>query len=64
MHTLDGKPAHYEDGEQLVFSLGHTYLVKDLKTISSQRKLNDKWRKSKGYPFDDVKYGYIKVTVG
>lgn len=63
MHTIDGKPAVYVDGQQICYALSGRYtigqlLVPDLATIRRQQEASRLWRVSQGY--DETEYDYLR----
>jgi hypothetical protein len=66
MHTIDGQPACYIPGEQIVFghgkkgNAGVTTLCKDVNQIKRERRLSVKWLLKNNYPLE-FDYGYIRI---
>ena len=48
MHTLDGRPASYDPGLQIVMGAKDIRLCKDMKQIRAERSATKKWRKAHG----------------
>lgn len=67
MHTLDGKPAFYKEGEMIYFSMRGTYnaviLVDTLKQIHDNERNSDAWRAEKNMQKGQWEYGWVKVRV-
>ena len=66
MHTINGIPAQYEEGEQIVFANfvrgggGIRRLCESLEQVKLEEKLSNKWRKEQGWDvFND--YGYVRI---
>lgn len=66
MHTLDGKPAFYDPGQQICFTgvgrCNAVTLVDSIKEIQKQQRLSRKWRASHGWT-DDRAHGWVCVEV-
>jgi len=70
MHTINGYPATYEDGEQIVFVFGKRNpikLVDSLRQIKSEQIKTKKWRDKQGFSIIDSQksdtYSYVKVLI-
>lgn len=64
MHTLDGKPAYYVDGEQVCFIDSRPgKLARSLDEIRAQWTASEAWRKKRGYGPMIYPHGYKKVTL-
>lgn len=61
MHTIDGKPAKYVEGEQIVFlnNASKNVLRDSLNQIRADQKATIKWRKRNGFKCNDARYGYV-----
>ena len=63
MHILNGRPAHYVNNRQIVFSCGVVENLCDtLKQLKKQQLLSEAWRLSKGW-IETKDYGYLRVVV-
>ena len=65
LHTIDGKPAYYEEGRQIVFARCYgkaAPLVTTLKQIRKEQELSAEWRENEGLPhyYD---YGHQRVSI-
>lgn len=70
MHTIDGHPAMYVPGEQIVFFSKYSrpsfqeVFVNSLRTIRRQQKASAEWRAEQGYQADlHSKYGYVRIKL-
>jgi hypothetical protein len=67
MHTLDGRPAYYNPGEQIYFAMRGkcqaVRLVDTLKEIHRQQKLSTAWRKQKQQDPSKWEMGWMGVLV-
>lgn len=64
MHTLNGIPAEYYDGEQVRYASRNriTKLAQSLKQIKSEQKKSNIWRIKQGFnPVEN--YGYVRLTI-
>jgi hypothetical protein len=67
MHTMDGKPGYYVEGEQIYFasrgSFGAVRLVDSVEQIHKNEKASDKYRISKGMDARPWGFGWVKVKI-
>lgn len=65
MHTLDGQPATFIDGEQICFAACRRpiNLCASMDEIREQRKASSKWRRKKGWSNNLFHYGAVRVFV-
>jgi len=69
MHTIDGKPADYERGEQITFASPGRYarrgivLVPSIKQIRAEENASRQWRIARGCAVAGWDYGYVRVEV-
>jgi hypothetical protein len=68
IHTIDGIPAQYIDGEKIVFAngirgnAGIQNICSSKKQILLEQKLSKKWRKKKGlFSIDDLGYSFVRL---
>jgi hypothetical protein len=72
IHTIDGIPAQYIDGEQIVFAnvvfasgirgnAGMQNICSSKKQILLEQKLSKKWRKKEGFSIDDLGYSFVRL---
>jgi hypothetical protein len=67
MHTINGEPAYYRPGEQIVFRPGKRYaipLVSSLEQIEDEQEASRAYRKRNGYGMGVVVYGHLRVEIG
>jgi len=63
MHTIDGRPAFYEEGQQVCF-IRNGYALElrfSLAQIIREQRASSKWRRQQGLSNFDAKYGYLLV---
>ncbi len=67
MHTLNGKPAYYTEGEQVSYAgkeiLIPQMLVPSLKELRKQQKRSIEWRKAQGWSETPSEYGYVRIYI-
>lgn len=64
MHTLDGAPAYYVLGRQIVYAGWEVRkLASSLRQIRSERKLSEEWRVKSDFLPGAARYGYVRVRV-
>jgi hypothetical protein len=67
MHTINGEPAYYRPGEQIVFRPSKRYaipLVGSLEEITRDQEASRAYRKRNGYGLGVVVYGHLRVETG
>lgn len=65
MHTIDGKPACWYEGEhQIVFAVRcfPIVLCKSLREIGRQQRATDKYRSALQYEPVGARFGWLRVT--
>ena len=66
MHTINGRPAYYNDGEQIVYLLKYhrvkfeDMFVDSLAVIRRQQTLSNQWRAERGYEVEQD-YDYVRI---
>ena len=67
MHTLDGRPASYHEGEQICFANFYGKSIISLVDSRAQILKNIaatiKWRREKGFRADYTRYGWYRVRI-
>jgi hypothetical protein len=64
MHTLNGRPAFYEKGQQIFFADNNPIkLAKNLKQIKAEQKATIAWRKKQGYEVCRHNYNWARVEI-
>jgi hypothetical protein len=66
MHTIDGEPAYYRPGEQIVFRPSARFaipLVSSLEQIKAEQQASARYRKEKEYAWTCA-YGHLRVEIG
>lgn len=65
MHTIDGRPAQFYDYDgQICFCYGNQKLIHfadSLEQIRKEQKKTKTFRLSRGYPFNESMYGWLKL---
>lgn len=70
MHTINGKPAIYVEGQQIVYinmysrvTFGEVF-VNSLADIRKQQARCREWRAQRGMSDEAGKYGYLRINSG
>jgi hypothetical protein len=62
MHTINGCPATFHDGQICYASIRGNYLVASLKQIRAEQKATEEYRSKRGFNVYN-KYDYVLVTL-
>lgn len=65
MHTLEGKPAYYEPGRQIVFAgwkVPAYGLAPSLRALRAQKRWSDEWRAKQKYEAD-FRHSYVRIVL-
>ena len=66
MHLIDGEPAHYVKGEQIVRVNTKTTAVRladALEQIYAEQIASERWRKEHCLIGYEIDYGYVKIRI-
>lgn len=69
MHTINGKPASYEPGDQIAFAPRGRYARKGIRLVASiaqiraEQRATIKYRTAQGWDSNGFEYSYVRVEI-
>jgi hypothetical protein len=63
LHTINGNPAHYVPGKQIIYGRKTIAAAASLRQIRAERAASQRWRKAQGFPNFGARHGTLRVQI-